>query len=134
MRILWIPCLLCLFVIACADPNKTLPITGNVNLDGTPVGDGNDALIRFEPTTAKGNTGESFLKDGKYQVNLVEGSYKVLVTWNKSTGKKQKSAIAGPGQETAQTVSVIPSKYNSETTLTAEINSGKLTHNFDLKK
>jgi len=98
MRILWIPCLLCLFVIACADPNKTLPITGNVTLDGTPVGDGNDALIRFEPTTAKGNTGESFLKDGKYQVNLVEGSYKVLVTWNKSTGKKQKSAIAGPGQ------------------------------------
>lgn len=134
MRSLWLPFFLCFLLAACGGGDKTYPVAGVVTFDGTPVGDGNDAIIRFETSDGKGSTGESFLKEGKYLVNLVEGKYKVAISWNKKTGKKLKGAIAGPGQESEEIVSMIPAKFGSQSTLSAEVNPSKLNHDFNLKK
>ena len=102
-------------------------------LDGKPVGNKDDAVIRFETTDKKGNTAESFVVEGKYLVKLTEGNYKVSLTWNKKTGKILKSKIAGPGQESEEIIQMIPAKFAAESTLKVDITPKNLRHDFDLK-
>lgn len=64
------------------------------------------------------------------------GAYKVAVTWNKPTGRKvvRPGVAKGPGSDMDEIMAVIPSKYNSSTTLTAEVTADKREHDFPLKK
>ena len=118
---------------ACSSGPVNYPVAGEVILDGKPVGNKDDAVIRFETTDKKGNTAESFVVEGKYLVKLTEGNYKVSLTWNKKTGKILKSKIAGPGQESEEIIQMIPAKFASESTLKVDITPKNLRHDFDLK-
>ena len=118
---------------ACSSGPVNYPVAGEVILDGKPVGNKDDAVIRFETTDKKGNTAESFVSEGKYLVKLTEGNYKVSLTWSKKTGKILKSKIAGPGQESEEIIQMIPAKFATESTLKVDITPKNLRHDFDLK-
>ena len=118
---------------ACSSGPVNYPVAGEVILDGKPVGNKDDAVIRFETTDKKGNTAESFVVEGKYLVKLTEGNYKVSLTWNKKTGKILKSKIAGPGQESEEIIQMIPAKFAAESALKVDITPKNLRHDFDLK-
>ena len=118
---------------ACSSGPVNYPVAGEVILDGKPLGNKDDAVIRFETTDKKGNTAESFVVEGKYLVKLTEGNYKVSLTWNKKTGKILKSKIAGPGQESEEIIQMIPAKFAAESTLKVDITPKNLRHDFDLK-
>lgn len=118
---------------ACSSGPVNYPVAGEVILDGKPVGNKDDAVIRFETTDKKGNTSESFVVEGKYLVNLTEGNYKVSLTWSKKTGKILKSKIAGPGQESEEVIQMIPVKYGAQSDLKVDISAKNLRKDFDLK-
>jgi len=118
---------------ACSSGPVNYPVAGEVILDGKPVGNKDDAVIRFETTDKKGNTAESFVSEGKYLVKLTEGNYKVSLTWSKKTGKILKSKIAGPGQESEEIIQMIPVKFAADSTLKVDISAKNLRHDFDLK-
>jgi hypothetical protein len=113
----------------CTPPQTLLPVTGTVTLDGQPFGDGNDAVIRFEPTDGQGNSAESFITAGKFSVQLTPGTYKASITWSKKTGKVRQG-VAGPGSGVEVSEQVIPTKYNTRTELRAEVTSQKTRHDF----
>jgi hypothetical protein len=118
---------------ACSSGPVNYPVAGEVILDGKPVGNKDDAVIRFETTDKKGNTAESFVSEGKYLVKLTEGNYKVSLTWSKKTGKILKSKLAGPGQESEEIIQMIPVKFAADSTLKVDISAKNLRHDFDLK-
>jgi hypothetical protein len=110
-----------------------VPVQGKVVFQGAPVDDG---VITFVPTTGEGTKAGGPIKDGKYSLPAGEGptpgTYRVEITWNKKTGKM----IGTPGDadvKMAETAQVIPTQYNSNSTLTADIKAQANTVDFDLK-
>lgn len=102
-----------------------LDVSGTVKYDGQEVADG---YITFTPADKTIGPEAGPIKDGKYRVHAVAGQNKVQIQANRSVpGKK------GPMGEPA-VEQYIPKQYNEETTLTADVASGKTEHNFDLKK
>jgi len=103
---------------------KKLDVSGTVKFDGKDVAEGD--IIFVPENTAIGAEGGK-IKDGKYTIKAPEGKCKVQITANRPIpGKK------GPMGEDA-IEQYIPEKYNEKTTLAAEVSTGKLTHDFDLK-
>ncbi len=109
-------------------------VSGTVTLDGTPIDNG---TIVFVPEGGGGvdahpKAGAKII-DGKYLFEPgfgpYPGKYKVEVTWDKKTGKKVSTGDADTRDETKQ---MLPAKFNTATTLTAEIASGKSTKDFQL--
>jgi hypothetical protein len=67
------------------------------------------------------------IKDGKYELKAKEGKYRVEIRATREVpGRK------GPMGEPA-IEEYIPGMYNSNSSLTAEVASGKTTHDFPLK-
>jgi hypothetical protein len=119
----------------CSGAGGDVEVTGSVTLNGQPVGSGNEALIRFVPTAGKGTAADGFVDAGSYRVRVPPGAYKVEITWNRPTGKKlARKGVKGPGAEEDEVVAEIPAKYNTATTLTADVSAGKAKHDFPLTK
>jgi hypothetical protein len=105
-----------------------VPVAGTVTLDGQPLADGTIqfALDGASPSGAVVGGG-SQVKDGKFaitrELGLVPGKYRVSVN---SAGKRirVKSDPDLPGKGGSFSPEMIPSKYNSETGLRAEIKEG----------
>jgi hypothetical protein len=110
--------------IACDSGPKMYDITGKVSFDGTPVAKGDITLRPEKPTTAPQGTS---IKDGSFQLKAGEGKYKVeIISTRVVPGKK------GPMGEDA-IEEFIPPKYNTKTTLEAEVkSSGKNDFIFEL--
>lgn len=99
-------------------------VTGTVTLDGAPV---QGLLVMFEPQDAALSTGETNAS-GVYELrytNEVKGAAigKHIVRIEK---------IQDPEQERGEPPVVIPDRYNTASTLTAEVKAGENTINFDL--
>jgi hypothetical protein len=117
---------------------KPSSVEGSVVFDGKPVERG---TIVFVPQDAEesGNSPSGLKKvgvkiaGGKYSVGedqgIVPGNYRVQITWDRKTGK----TITVDEAIRAETVQMLPEKYNKETTLTAEIKSSENQIDFDLK-
>ncbi|QDU31857.1 hypothetical protein ETAA8_70180 [Anatilimnocola aggregata] len=107
-------------------------IRGEVSLDGEPVDGGS---IMFVPAAA-GKSGSAAIVAGKYSVpaedDLLPGTYRVEIVWNKPTGKQ--IPANDPGMLTDERLQVIPDKYNTQSTLSVEITPGENEHNFLLTK
>jgi len=103
---------------------------GRVTLDNVPVKEGTIVFI----SSAGGQKVPAVVKDGEYAVPadaaLKPGSYRVEVTWARPTGKKIPSA--DPGMTTDERKEAIPAKYNTQSTLTADLASGENTKDFTL--
>jgi len=110
-------------------------VSGTVKFNGEPIEDGS---ISFYPSSGSAGISASIEK-GKYAVKGTNppkaGTYKVVVTWNKKTGKQ----IPTPGDEAVMmddVQQVIPPKFSDKdaTTLTADLKgTGGETKDFDLK-
>ena len=120
----------------CSSGGGEVEVTGTVTLNEKPVGAGNEALIKFVPAGGKGPAADGFVDQGAYKIRVPAGAYKVEITWNRPTGKKvaRPGMKAGPGSEIDEIVAEVPAKYNTATTLTADVSAGNAKHDFALKK
>jgi hypothetical protein len=129
-------CFLPLALLALSGCGSTTA-TGTVTLDNSPVDGGAILFIPIEEAGGSRPTVGGEIIDGKYTLlgakGLATGKYRVRITWNKKTGRK----VTVPGDNTVQmdeTVQSIPGKYNTESTLEADVkSSGSNVFDFPLK-
>ena len=111
--------------------SRSPSLHGKVTLDGEPVANGS---IVFLPSTSDGPRAAAAIEGGNYTVpasaGLAAGTYRVEINWRQPTGRKLPSA--DPGIEMDETKEAIPSKYNADSTLTAELTAGDVTKDFAL--
>ncbi|OJW20670.1 MAG: hypothetical protein BGO49_03585 [Planctomycetales bacterium 71-10] len=105
-------------------------LSGKVTLDGKPMEGG---LVTFLPEApgdpGKTTTASAQIADGSFtvapEVGLVAGKYKVQVSSVKAAprrgAKKQADAPADDQFDVTPTKESIPARYNSQTTLTADV-------------
>jgi hypothetical protein len=110
---------------------KAASIRGKVTLDNEPAASGS---IEFLPTAGTGKKAAAAIDHGLYSIpatdKLPPGSYRVKISWRKPTGRQIPSA--DPGIMSDETREAVPTRYNTESTLTTEIASGDVEKNFDL--
>lgn len=107
-------------------------ISGHVTLDGQPLEEGG---ILFTPLAA-GPSASASIEQGKYEISQADGpgpgEYRVQIRAYRSTGKQITDPASGIAEE--QRVSIIPPRYNSRSTLTAQItDQGPNEFDFELK-
>jgi len=124
---------LVLVPVAGCPRSAPVSIKGQVTLDGQPVGPGSISFLP-EPGTDSRKASVA-IEEGRYGVPADRGpspgSFKVEINWARKTGRKVPSA--DPGIMMDETREAVPSKYNSQTTLTVEIKSGENVRDFHLK-
>ena len=125
------PCLAAAMVAlaGCGGSIDGLPreaVSGTVTLDGQPLAAG---AIQFFPETKAGGvavSGGSPVEDGEFSITrdygLVPGSYKVAI--NAAEPESPDKRTKGHSRKGAPIEDIIPARYNSQTTLTAEIERG----------
>jgi hypothetical protein len=105
-------------------------VSGKVTLDGKPLERG---TISFLPATQSPTPGMVSIVGGSYSMpkayGLVPGSYKVSISSSDSTGPAEKFGDV-PGKTPPPPKELIPTRYNSDTTLTAEVKQGA-SNSFD---
>ncbi|WP_152053899.1 hypothetical protein [Tautonia marina] len=122
------------------DGLQRMPIDGTVTFDGQPLEDGR---IQFfpDPGNAEPIMSGAPITSGSYSIaqvdGLVPGTYVVRI----SSASGEEVAVTGegdaqmPGLGPIHPIELIPSKYNTESTLTAEVtSSGSNTFDFSLEK
>jgi len=112
--------------------SKGITVKGKVVFDGEPVATGS---ITFMPVDGNAPTGGGAITKGAYSVNLTPGNYKVQIFGTRVTG----TMIAGPdevdaGQEREIVEEYIPDKYNTKTTLKADLQKSNRSLDFNLEK
>jgi hypothetical protein len=114
----------------CTPSSPLLEISGDVTLDGQPVGTGEDAYIRFDPINKKGTTAQVFVTGGTYSARLVPGTYQVSISWTRKAGRKVKGALPGPGQDAEEIEVMIPARYSADSPLRANVSASQTKHDF----
>lgn len=110
---------------------KVAKVTGLVTMDGKPLP---GARLDFHPEGEGRNSGGVTDEEGRYELHYsvsrmgaVLGTHKVFIsTYNEMT--ENEWGEIGPG-----TPETVPAQYNSKSTLTAEVESGRNEINFDLE-
>jgi hypothetical protein len=106
-------------------------VHGKVTLDGESVSMGS---IEFHPQGSGGTKASAAIEQGSYTIpattKMQPGKYRVQINWMKPTGKKIPSA--DPGITADEMREAIPAKYNTNSTLTAEIAPGDSEKDFAL--
>jgi len=122
---------LCLVLLVGCGKSSSPTVRGKVTLDGEAVTSGN---ISFFSQEVKGPKAAAAIEQGAYAISpqdkLLPGKYRVEISWSKPTGKKVPSA--DPGIMTDETREAVPAKYNTASTLTAEITVGNSEKDFAL--
>ncbi|WP_437186851.1 hypothetical protein SH668x_000216 [Planctomicrobium sp. SH668] len=116
--------------IGCTKPpdsrfEPTYEVTGTVRYGGKEIKDG---VIQFtaEKDIANGSEGFSRIRDGNYQASVTVGKKKVIVTSSVPTGASLDSGLPLYRE-------LIPARFNTNSTIEAEISESSLNHDFDLK-
>jgi hypothetical protein len=98
-------------------------VSGTVTLDGKPL---SGAVIQFvpnDPNTPGGTSAE--IGDGKFELPVgqgpVAGTYRVVITTRMGP---EVDASQPPGEAPKPKKDPIPAKYNTKSTLTAEVKAG----------
>ncbi len=119
---LLLSCVLTVVALAgCGGADRDLPelgqVSGTITLDGKPL---QNADIMFEPTEKGGLSSGSTNDEGRYELHYRRGVKGAAV------GKHivRIECLEGAEQMGGQGGLLIPAKYNSESTLTAEVKPG----------
>lgn len=118
----------------CSDPMGPQPVSGTVTFQGKLLDQG---AIQFLPADGSPTESGAGIKDGQYlipaQNGLAPGKYKVTVFSYDQAGAKVPDNTTMPGDTVGvQFKERIPAKYNTKTTLTAEVAAGKMNE-FDFQ-
>lgn len=121
------------FVAGCSSGPRS-SVEGNVNYDGELVDQGGIVFIPVvEDSGLVRATGP--IQNGRYHLDNQRGpnpgKYRVEITWRKKTGNKVPGEGGNPRDEV---VMPVPAKYNTESELTVDVQPGRNTFHFDLKK
>jgi len=117
----------------CSSGKPNVPfgtVHGRVTLDGEPL---SNAAVMFEPENGRPSYGVTSDK-GEYSLvyrgkpwGAIVGRHKVRITTEALISESPDAAAATIRKE------LLPAKYHTQTTLTAEVAKGDNTINFDLK-
>jgi hypothetical protein len=122
---------LILTLAGCSGGASVIEVGGTVTLNGKELPEGD---IVFVPTDSKLGGEGGKIKDGKYRLKAKPGKNKVEIRATREVPGKTMPSAAGPGAPPEPLrESIIPTKYNDQTTLEADVGPGKSTFNFDLK-
>ena len=99
------------------------PVTGTVTLDGKPT---DRAIVSFEGPGNKSSFGNTD-STGRYELNYIRQSKGAPLGANVVKITTRLDAPPGPGY-----VDPIPAKYNTRTTLKADVKAGTNVINFEL--
>lgn len=124
----------------CGDgPEDNLPrraVYGTVSLDGKPLDQG---VISFTPEAQGTNpvTGGGVISSGSFSIpqdrGLTPGTYKVAISADTSVPPVAAGQAPGATPKVkAKVTSPIPAKYNTQSTLEAEVKDGSTSLKFDL--
>jgi hypothetical protein len=116
-----------LMLAGCAP--KDGQVSGTVTVDGEPLAVGS---ILFVPADGKGQTTGGNIKDGHYSVRVSPGKMKVSISAAKVVGKK-KIYPTPNSPEMPVTVEALPARYNQQTSLTLDVQPGKVAKDFELQ-
>ena len=106
---------------------ETHPVLGTVTFDGDPVTNG-EIVFRDAAGASKSYGGP--ITDGKYSFDSSPGNKNVEISAMREV-PGQMDTESNPGESVPMMEQYIPEKYNTATTLTAEV-SGSGETNFDL--
>ncbi len=123
-----IVCAILLPMLGCDSGPRMYDVSGNVTLDGANALADGEILFESEPTPEHAwGPDHARIKDGLFKLKVKEGKHKVRIISDK--------AIPGTKDMYGKplTKNFIDVKYNSETTLTADVGPGKTTFTFDVK-
>jgi hypothetical protein len=101
-------------------------IKGTVTLDSQPVDGG---LIRLVPADGNSQPADCQINAGAYSITMPVGEKKVEIYWTKTIGAG-KLDTASQGSERVETL--IPPKYNEQSTMTVTIGKGEAVKDFEL--
>ena len=110
-------------------------VRGTVAVDGQPIDEG---AISLEPADGQGPTTGGLIKGGKYELTgnaaVSPGDKIVRIVGLRQTGKMVEAGPPAPkGTLIPQMEQCVPSHYNDQSQLRAEVTPGKAnTHNFEL--
>lgn len=122
------------------DGLQRMPIDGTVTFDGQALEDGR---IQFfpDPGNAEPIMSGAPITSGSYSIALIDGLVPGTYIVRISSASGEEVAVTGegdaqmPGLGPIHPIELIPSKYNTESTLTAEVTSdGPNTFDFALEK
>jgi hypothetical protein len=114
--------LLVMSVAGCAEPGPELaPVTGRITLDSNPL---EKADILFQPGDSKPPSAGRTDADGRYQLAYKRGVMGGSVGPNTVRITISPDVVVSPPN--------IPARYNTESELTREVESGQNEFNFDL--
>jgi hypothetical protein len=92
---------------------RRFDVTGTVTLNGQPLPEGS---VRFQPTGTGGRPEGASIRDGRFSLQAVEGSYHVVISVPRPVEPKRVLKDMGPSF-----VEALPARYNTATTLTADV-------------
>jgi hypothetical protein len=116
-----------LIAIGCSQRGFELaPVTGTVTMDGKPLA---QALVRFLPQGGAVNRPSTGVTD-------VDGKYRLLYSAREEgtiVGPVKVEITTGDPEQPKLYPETVPTKYNTETTLTRDVQSGDNVFDFDLQ-
>jgi hypothetical protein len=117
-------------VVGCAKPDTGVPIGGIVSYDGKPIESGRILFVNEKdvPTIF-------MIQNGKYSGNIMPGEMTVRI-WGEKIVKLEKPIVLADTPEpiTETFESIIPPKYNTQSTLKQRISDQTETLDFSLEK
>jgi len=128
-------CALLLFCCGCPAPNGDIgTVEGIITLDGEPV---SQASVMFFPSAGRASIGKTD-ETGRYTLIYTRSTDGAVIGTHKVTISTEAKADDGYGNEEAAVEArkeIIPQKYidRKKTDLTATVEPGSNTFNFDLK-
>jgi hypothetical protein len=120
----------CLAAVAGCGGNAPVSISGLVTVDDRPLDRGK---IDFEPADGRGTTAAAVIRDGRYQCESMPGIKKVRITGGKVIGQRPFTPGNPASPMVEEIKSLVPARYNTETTLSCEIVRGTASYDFRLE-
>ena len=115
-------CLAVAFVVGCTGGSKRAAVKGRVTVDGQPVENGSISFVPADGT--QGPSAGGVITAGEYDIAKADGPligpHRVRIIATRKTGR-QVQAFSGVGPMVDEEEMFIPPRYNTATTLTAEI-------------
>jgi hypothetical protein len=120
--------LLLLAAAGCGDGQAA--VDGTLTFDGQPV---EAASVTFVRSDGESGRAGAVVTGGRFEVRLPPGRYKVEVTGRKVVGTRKQKGFGGEVEVLELTEELFPDRYNTRTTLTADLTAGSNPLRLDLK-